>query len=1036
MNKSSILLTFAFLTFSLSIAQSGPGGVDKTYLGPSTNMIGWYRPDGMKANSSGTQTPTDGQEVQYWEDNSYLNNHLTRQNSGDSYISGTGRYESSEMVNSNPIFRTNDYSRRMMSGQKIQAQTIFAVCNPKSRNSFEGVVGLDRDKGIRRPSGTDNTWQSAYPSSGSWTSGANNDTWAKSGGESFVNGKAGGQHNNTWHVVMQDRGALFPTSSSDARNLYIGGYFKLNGHSKRSYTGDIEEVIVFNRALEDFERIIIENYLSAKYGIALLENDFYTMDKASNGNFDFHVAGLGRSSSRIQNRARGTGVVNIKNPSDLDVGEYFLFGSNNNDLDLEFVYNTNTKSKLLSHVWRANERTVDGDIGKVTAKLFLKKAIEKVVEEDETLDAPEDFDPCKIRFIVSHNADFSNKTIYELTFSNASNGVFEADGVEINDGDYFTVEYVDQVVWDGNAYFHGGNDDDSPSMMDTCMKMLVDSDNPDGMTATVEASAEIKKLEVKAGNTLVVEDGVVLYIENGIHLDGDVRLIGDAQIVQKHSGVSKVTGTGNLYRQRASEHPTKFTVQYLSSPVSVPGTDSHDVFDVLHTGGNFDMSLYGGYEGITAISVHPEYAYTEDPYEAGTSPLQLSNFWMWKFVNGSTYNDWKFVRDAGVKVNAGEGFSIKGTGRDETYVFIGKPNDGTYTTFISAGNESLLGNPYPSALDSHKFITDNLGSIDGTLYFWDQVSATDHTIDAYEGGFATLNLLTSVKATHVTTGAVLSGAKTPQRYLPVGQGFFVKSSSSGGTITFDNSQRIYKTESSDETTLLRTTNSEETEFGLLKLSLGHYTEAGNLGERQIAVGFKSGLTDSYENGFDSKIIDMQSTDFYWQLEEEEYVIAGVEAFDVSRELPLVVQVESDGVVQFKLDELSGISAKVFLKDLELQTQYELTESALELILEEGVYGDRFKIVFEATETLDLEDVEVLDSTIYYAASSNELVIRTEKKIKEVMLYNLLGQRIFEKEIDRKESEYRIPIHKNLTKGVYILNLSTKKKTESLKISIK
>ncbi len=999
------------------MGQRGPGGIENT--NGSSDLTLWLDANRNIFNDANGNNPSNNNNsVSLWRD-------------------ASGRNIKSEASGGNrPKYKTNslngyptlyfDGSNDFMSFAKIlNPRSIFIVYKDQSTNSwispftnYKNVHGFGHGY-----SNDSRLFHSSYTPSGVMN------------GDNYVNGTDignGNNHDRPDNFEIHSR--IFQSNMENYTNYsHIWGGSTYSHHRYfvgadryfyRGIKGNIAEIITFDRVINLAERIIIENYLSAKYNLPLNSNNYYKMDNSSKGNYDHHVAGIGRASNGSTHlQSRGTGIVEMKNPSNIftsgNQAQFLFWGSNKRSLDdLAFEQNGDY-AHMLNAKWRVDKQK---NVGNVTVSFDLS-------EMDY-----EAFECTQFKLLVSNSSNFtSNVDVYDLTLEN---GVYTVDNVDFSDQDYFTIEYAYEINWDGASYYNGSNSDYSPSMADGCMKMTVDNQVTSGGTyATLSEDATVKEVEIKSGNTLVIEDGVVLYVEDEIHLDGEIRLIGDAQIVQKHSGVSKVTGTGSLYRQRASEHPTKFTVQYLSSPVSVPGTDSHDVFDVLHTGGNFDMSLYGGYEGITAISVHPEYAYAEDPYDAGTSPLQLSNFWMWKFVNGSSYTDWQFVRDAGVKVNAGEGFSIKGTGRDETYVFIGKPNDGTYTASISAGNESLLGNPYPSALDSHKFITDNLGSIDGTLYFWDQVSATDHTIDAYEGGFATLNLLTSVKATHVTTGAVLSGAKTPQRYLPVGQGFFVKGSSSGGTITFDNSQRIYKTESSDETTLLRTVNSEEIEFGLLKLSLGHYTEAGNLGERQIAVGFKSGLTDSYENGFDSKIIDMQSTDFYWQLEEEEYVIAGVEAFDVSRELPLVVQVESDGVVQFKLDELSGISAKVFLKDIELQTQYELTESALELILEEGVYGNRFKIVFEATETLDLEDVEVLDSTIYYTASSNELVIRTEKEIKEVMLYNLLGQRILQVNIDNKESEYRIPIGKKVTTGVYIVNILTENGNESLKIKM-
>jgi hypothetical protein len=70
---------------------------------------------------------------------------------------------------------------------------------------------------------------------------------------------------------------------------------------------------------------------------------------------------------------------------------------------------------------------------------------------------------------------------------------------------------------------------------------------------------------------------------------------------------------------------------------------------------------------------------------------------------------------------------------NQTYTFVGKPNNGTIAT-NTVGNDQLLltGNPYPSALDADAFITDNINaiqsfsspSIDGTLYFWNIMQLT------------------------------------------------------------------------------------------------------------------------------------------------------------------------------------------------------------------------------------------------------------------------------------------------------------------------
>lgn len=96
----------------------------------------------------------------------------------------------------------------------------------------------------------------------------------------------------------------------------------------RPFNGYISEVIIYRTALNDACRIIVNNYLSAKYDIALSANDKYTGDNAGNGNYDREVAGVGRESSGSNNSfaASASAGLGISVNSGLDVGDYLLAG--------------------------------------------------------------------------------------------------------------------------------------------------------------------------------------------------------------------------------------------------------------------------------------------------------------------------------------------------------------------------------------------------------------------------------------------------------------------------------------------------------------------------------------------------------------------------------------------------------------------------------------------------------------------------------------------------------------------------------------
>ncbi|MCW3083239.1 MAG: hypothetical protein JWP12_605 [Bacteroidetes bacterium] len=96
----------------------------------------------------------------------------------------------------------------------------------------------------------------------------------------------------------------------------------------RPFNGYISEIIIYRTALNDAQRIIVNNYLSAKYDIALSANDKYFGDNNSDGDYDRDVAGVGKESSGSNNAfassiAAGLGItVN----SGLDIDDYIIAG--------------------------------------------------------------------------------------------------------------------------------------------------------------------------------------------------------------------------------------------------------------------------------------------------------------------------------------------------------------------------------------------------------------------------------------------------------------------------------------------------------------------------------------------------------------------------------------------------------------------------------------------------------------------------------------------------------------------------------------
>jgi hypothetical protein len=93
--------------------------------------------------------------------------------------------------------------------------------------------------------------------------------------------------------------------------------------------GFIYEFIIYSATLNEAQRILLNNNISAQYGYSLSANDLYTMDNPANGNFDFEVAGIGQASDGSRHiDAKGSGAVRMWNPSGLANNEFLIWGHN------------------------------------------------------------------------------------------------------------------------------------------------------------------------------------------------------------------------------------------------------------------------------------------------------------------------------------------------------------------------------------------------------------------------------------------------------------------------------------------------------------------------------------------------------------------------------------------------------------------------------------------------------------------------------------------------------------------------------------
>ncbi|MGZ9735565.1 LamG-like jellyroll fold domain-containing protein [Flavobacterium sp. GNP002] len=565
-------------------------------------------------------------------------------------------------------------------------------------------------------------------------------------------------------------------------------------------------------------------------------------------------------------------------------------------------------------------------------------------------------------------------------------------------------------------------------------------------------------------NTLSATNDTQIEVSHYLKLNGKIDLVGRSQLIQKLGSDLDPTSSGSLERDQQGQG-NRFNYNYWSSPVGpittiAPFANNKDynVDGVLRDGTNpipGTITWVGGYDGAL-------------------SPFSLARYWIYKFdsnVNAIDYANWTQIGETGM-LQAGKGFTLKGAGTSgiQNLTFIGKPNNGTITNTVGIDQLLLVGNPYPSALDAKKFINDNINviantfstpSIDGTLYFWEHYSTNNsHNLAAYQGGYAIRNLsgglAPSSTGVDFISGAGTTSKSIPNQFIPVGQGFFVIGNlTTGGTVTFNNSQRDFiKEDSPNSQTIYRIPVSPKTS--------SHWTDNSNapiekdthkkirLGfnvidktyHRQVLLAFMDEKANSEMNdGYDAFNIDDSPSDMYLLNGENELAIQGEGYFDENASFPIGVRTETAGKVSFGIDALENFdeSQNVFIYDKETDTYNSIKNKLYEVELPEGYLTERFSLRFR-DKTLGVKDVIYENSIqIVFTRSNNVLNITNgsnDNTVVNVSLFNIQGKLISKWDVaDKEQTSIKIPIQ-NKTSGVYIVKLKTTKGNINKKIIIK
>ncbi|MCL5127394.1 LamG-like jellyroll fold domain-containing protein [Algibacter sp. L4_22] len=558
-------------------------------------------------------------------------------------------------------------------------------------------------------------------------------------------------------------------------------------------------------------------------------------------------------------------------------------------------------------------------------------------------------------------------------------------------------------------------------------------------------------LIIDSGKTLTINGDNLVQNNWYLELGGTLDLMNDSQLIQTKNSDLVTWENGKILRRQEGTSNV-YWYNSWSSPVGVTGiTSLTDNNTSANNNNNTDFEI-----DMIKFNSGLEGKFTSSYSGSGS----ISTYWLYTFINGLTYWDWEKISTS-TPIKTGVGYTQKGTGNvgtEQEYIFEGKPNNGTILidvidkggdgSVVSVSKtEYLLGNPYASALDIHKFIDDNEGLIDGTLQLWQQWSGASHNLRDYNAGYAQVNKLGACRARQFagrnggTTGGEV-GTLTPTKYLPVAQGFITEIIATG-KIEFNNSQRIFIKESDVDGTenngsvffkgaqgkTTTTTNITSEENVIQKIRLEFNSITGPETKRELLLGFSEQTSDAYDYGYDAESDDVNNNDLNLVLDGKNMNLQAYSEITEDKVVPLNFRSSGDNSFEIKISEKINLDEdqEVYLHDNLLGLYFNLNqEYGYSFTSAQGIFNERFEIVFQnETTTLSNEELATTENFIYFKNSANTLYVKKlNSEVTKLALINMRGQTVLEQQnVSSSELSNGIPFN-NFATGTYIVCLRT------------
>jgi PQQ-dependent dehydrogenase (s-GDH family) len=441
---------------------------------------------------------------------------------------------------------------------------------------------------------------------------------------------------------------------------------------------------------------------------------------------------------------------------------------------------------------------------------------------------------------------------------------------------------------------------------------------------------------------------VTINTNNTLQVTGVVTIATTAQLIFENNAslvqTSTVANTGNIKFKRSSSPMIRLDYSAWSSPVSGQQLQAFSPNTLANRFYTYDSN------GTTTATSYTSANANTNFLAAKGYMIRVSN--SWPSANYTKYD--------------GE--------------FNGIPNNGNYSQSVGNGF-NLIGNPYPSAINAKKFLADN--PTVSTLYFW------THTTPANASGIYTANNYASYTSLGGTIAA--AGGEKPNDIIQSGQGFFLKATASTGSVTFNNAQRKFASESTQFFKISnQNQNAENQSDNRIWLNLNDANGFMN----QILIGYTENASNDLDPT-DGEIADPAFTSIYSVLNNLKYAIQGrALPFTNNDIVPLGLKINTSGNYSVSLDSFDGLfdSQDVFLKDNSNGILHDLKQAPYYFSAISGEYNSRFEIVYKQL-LKNNENLDSAESVLVYSANDLITVKSQNSFIKSIQVYDTLGRLI-------------------------------------------